>query len=79
MKGYATERALACLNFGFEVLKLKNIKSITPVINLPSEHVMKKIGMYKVGTFKNLLLGDYPDLEEYLLYEINHPNMPLYK
>jgi RimJ/RimL family protein N-acetyltransferase len=78
-KGYATEGALACLNFGFEVLKLKNIKSITPVINLPSEHVMKKIGMYKVGTFKNLLLGDYPDLEEYLLYEINHPNMPLYK
>jgi [ribosomal protein S5]-alanine N-acetyltransferase len=57
-KGYATEGALACLEYGFNVLKLPKIYSFTSVLNTLSENVMKKIGMKKIGEF------DHPNLEK---------------
>lgn len=55
-KGYATEGAKACLDFGFNQLNLKEIYSFTTKVNLRSESVMQKIGMQKVQEF------DYPNL-----------------
>lgn len=44
-QGYATEAALASLDFGFRVLGLKEIASFTATLNKKSQHVMEKIGM----------------------------------
>ncbi|MEU3919941.1 GNAT family N-acetyltransferase [Streptomyces sp. NPDC029004] len=43
--GYATEAALACLAFGFEVLGLPEVVASTTVNNLRSQAVMRRIGM----------------------------------
>src|ERR1700722_1854011 len=45
-KGYATEGALAAVQYGFESLNLKEIVSFTAVQNRRSRHVMEKIGMH---------------------------------
>jgi RimJ/RimL family protein N-acetyltransferase len=43
--GYATEAAQACLAFGFNVLGLPEIVSMTATTNLRSQAVMRRIGM----------------------------------
>jgi len=48
-QGYATEGAAACLKLGFEVLGLREIVSLTALINQPSIGVMEKIGMKNSG------------------------------
>ena len=68
--GYATEGAKSCLEYGFNFLKIKTIKALCPIVNLPSENVMKKLGMQKIKHFKHSKLGDFPVLEECVLYEI---------
>ncbi|MEH7236869.1 GNAT family N-acetyltransferase [Bacillus sp. JJ1562] len=49
-KGYATEAALACKNFGFERLRLNRIVSLPDVNNIPSTKVAERIGMKKIKT-----------------------------
>lgn len=44
-KGYATEAALACKEYAFDILKYPQIFSYTTVRNLPSQRVASKIGM----------------------------------
>lgn len=46
-KGYATEGAKGCLDYGLNQLGLKDIYSFSSVINKPSIHVMEKIGLKK--------------------------------
>jgi 3-dehydroquinate dehydratase/shikimate dehydrogenase len=46
-KGYATEGALAALQYGFENLHLEEIVAFTAVQNIRSRHVMEKIGMHR--------------------------------
>ena len=67
-KGFATEGAKACLEFGFEKLKIKSIYSIAPTVNEKSILVMEKIGMKKVQNFNHPLLKEYKSLEECVLY-----------
>jgi RimJ/RimL family protein N-acetyltransferase len=43
--GYATEAALACLDFGFEQLGLAEILALTTAGNVRSQAVMRRIGM----------------------------------
>lgn len=43
--GYATEGAAAVLQYGFDIVKLKEIVSFTAEINKRSQAVMQKIGM----------------------------------
>lgn len=57
-KGYATEGAAACLQFGFTELGFRDVYSFTADINKPSKNVMRKIGMNFIKTF------DYPKFEE---------------
>lgn len=45
--GYATEGAKAVLDFGFQVIKLNEIVSLTVVDNMRSRHVMEKLGMHR--------------------------------
>lgn len=69
-QGFATEGAKACLAYA-KTLGIQEIKSIAPLINTPSTHVMQKIGMSKEYTFKHPLLKDYPAIEECVVYGIS--------
>ncbi|WP_221568074.1 GNAT family N-acetyltransferase [Alkalihalobacillus sp. TS-13] len=46
-KGYATEAALACLNYGFEKCRYPKLISLIAPENSPSSAVAKRIGMRK--------------------------------
>ena len=45
-KGYATEAAQACLDYGFENLELTRIIGRTAKANTASIHVLEKLGMH---------------------------------
>lgn len=66
-KGFATEGAKKCLEYAFDKIGLKNIKSICPKTNDKSEKVMKKIGMKKIINFNHPLLCEFKELEECVL------------
>ena len=71
--GFATEAAMACLNYGFTELGLDKIYAFTAVKNLRSEHVMKKIGMVKDGYFEHPSIGDGHALRRHVLYKVINP------
>ncbi|KON87787.1 hypothetical protein AF332_13755 [Sporosarcina globispora] len=50
-KGYATEAAIACKEYGFNSLKYKKLVSIINERNLASIRVAEKVGMRKENTF----------------------------
>jgi ribosomal-protein-alanine N-acetyltransferase len=50
-KGYATESAIAALNYGFNEMELQQIYGMADVDNAGSNHVLKKIGLTFIGTF----------------------------
>jgi len=74
-KGYATEAAKACLQFGFERMKWKDIYSFTSLLNTRSETVMKKIGMHREGEFDHPLLENGHPLQKHVLYKISQENV----
>ncbi len=49
--GYATEAAVACKNYAFEVLGAETVYSIIRDVNLPSKKVALRNGMSKCGAF----------------------------
>ena len=69
-RGYATEGAKRCMQYGFNELNLQKILALAPKINTPSERVMKKTGMKKVSEFLHPMLLDNNRLKECVLYEI---------
>jgi len=69
-KGYATEGANACLKYGKEQLKFKEVVSMTSVQNKKFEAVMQKIGMQKQGNFLHPKLDQAHWLSEHVLYSI---------
>ena len=71
--GYATEAASACLQYGFTVLGLPTVYSFTAAINLPSEKVMQRIGMAKVGEFSHPNIEEGNILCRHVLYKIDRP------
>ena len=71
-KGFASEGAKKCLEFAFNEIKLKNIKSICPEVNDTSEKVMKKLGMKKTKSFNHPLLSKFKELEKCVLYQIEN-------
>lgn len=71
-KGYATEGAKAALEYGFNTLNLEEIVSVTPVQNMRSQNVMKKIGMHhrSEDDFDHPKLSvDHP-LRKHVLYRL---------
>lgn len=69
-QGFATEAALACLDFGFDQLGLDEIYSFTSVHNKRSKMVMHRIGMTKIGEFDHPLIADGHVLKRHVLYKI---------
>ena len=70
-KGFATEGAKKCLDFGFNKLNLDKIISTCTEKNSKSENVMKKIGMEKIGKFNHPKLKEFPEYEKCICYKIN--------
>jgi len=69
-KGFATEGAEACLQYGFNKLGFSDIYSFTADINEPSKNVMKKIGMDFVKTFSHPKVEKDSPLNQHVLYHI---------
>lgn len=69
-KGYATEGAKRCLEYGFNELDIERIISICTINNRKSENVMKKMGMNKIGEFIHPEMINYPEYEKHFCYEI---------
>lgn len=69
-KGYATEAASACLRYGFQTLGFAGVFSFTSALNLPSEKVMRKIGMHKEGEFDHPAIESDSPLCRHVLYKI---------
>lgn len=71
-KGYATEGAKACLEFGFDTLKLSEIVSFTAEQNMRSRRVMEKIGMHHEtkDDFDHPKLPEGHALKRHVLYRI---------
>ncbi|GKU75673.1 GNAT family N-acetyltransferase [Paenibacillus sp. L3-i20] len=70
-KGYATEGAAACLQYGFGELGFKDIYSFTADINTPSKKVMQKIGMKFVNEFNHPKVEKGSPLYKHVLYHVS--------
>ena len=71
-KGLASEGANAVLDYAFETLELNEIVSVTPVTNIPSQGVMKKIGMVRqAGTFLHPRIKPEHELAEHVLFKLD--------
>ena len=70
--GYATEGALAALQYGFEALNLNEIVSLAVVQNQRSRHVMEKIGMHHnpEDDFDHPKLPEGHPLSRHVLYRL---------
>ena len=68
-QGFATEAATACLQYGFDVLRLDNVFSFTAVVNKRSENVMKRIGMHKKAEFNHPKVDAASPLCRHVLYQ----------
>lgn len=66
-EGLATEAAAACLKYGFEKLKFKEVIAMTDLENVASQKVLEKIGFVKRG------IESFND-EEDLVYLVKNPN-----
>jgi ribosomal-protein-alanine N-acetyltransferase len=73
--GYATEAALAALDFGFRTLALDEIVSFTTASNLRSRAVMERIGMTRtpVDDFDHPSLPEGHPLRRHVLYRVSSP------
>ncbi len=72
-KGYATEGATACLQYGFTELGFR-VYSFTADINQPSKNVMIKTGMNYIKTFNHPKVKKDSPLSKHVLFHINQDN-----
>lgn len=70
-RGYATEGALACLEYGFNHLGFEEVYSFTATINIPSENLMRRLGMHYMKNFMHPKVDD-EKLMEHVLYYMNN-------
>jgi RimJ/RimL family protein N-acetyltransferase len=75
-KGYAPEAARACLQYGFDVLRLIKIFSFTARVNTRSQRVMQKIGMQPLGEFEHPRLEEGHPLRGHVFYGMAAPVRP---
>lgn len=69
-KGLAPEGAIACLDWAGKN-GIDEVYSFTATSNTPSERVMQKIGMKRIGTFGHPLLDNESPLKKHVLYKWN--------
>ena len=75
-KGYATEGARACLEYGFRNFGCDSILAFTAIPNKRSERVMQKIGMEYFGNFEHPSVEPGHPLRPHIIYKINNPLKP---
>lgn len=71
-KGFATEGARRCLEYAFDITKLKTVVATAPLINIRSISVMKKTGMKWKLEFNHPRLIDFERLRNCVCYEISN-------
>ncbi|UGB28750.1 GNAT family N-acetyltransferase [Metabacillus sp. B2-18] len=76
-KGYATEGATACLQYGFTELDFSDIYSFTADVNKQSKNVMRKIGMNFVKAFVHPRVNEKSLLKKHVLYHISQNDISL--
>lgn len=69
-KGYATEGALACLDYGFHPLGFEEVVSFTSLLNARSQKVMARLGMKPDHEFMHPLIEAHQPLAPHILYRI---------
>lgn len=69
-KGYATEGASACLEYGFKEFGFREVYSFTADANKPSKNVMIKIGMSFIKMFDHPKVEKDSPLKKHVLYHI---------
>jgi len=74
-KGYATEGAKACIEYGFNELNMEEICSFTAAINKSSQNVMKKIGLTYIKDFNHPRIETTSVLRHHVLYKIRKSEM----
>ena len=67
-QGYATEGASAALRVAFNELGLHEVVSFTPLSNVRSHAIMRRIGMHESGTFDHPILPPDHPLRQHFLY-----------
>jgi RimJ/RimL family protein N-acetyltransferase len=75
--GYATEAARASLEYGFGVLRLKEVVAFAVPDNVASLRVMDRIGMQRdaAGDFEHPRLPSGHPLRPHVLYRIGRPSV----
>lgn len=69
--GYASESGAAALHFAFSQLDQKRVAAFTAVSNLPSQQVMRRLGMIdKKANFLHPRVPEDSGLQEHVYYEI---------
>jgi ribosomal-protein-alanine N-acetyltransferase len=68
-KGIGTEGGLACLKYAKEHLDFDQVVSFTARVNLPSQHVMEKIGLIFRYEFDHPLVRKDDPLRKHVLYQ----------
>lgn len=70
-RGFATEAGRACLRFAFERLELPEVVSFTAKLNLPSQAVMRRLGMVDADEdFDHPALPEGSPLRRHCLYRL---------
>jgi RimJ/RimL family protein N-acetyltransferase len=74
-QGYATEAARAAAAYGFEVARLHEIVSMTATTNLPSQAVMRRLGMSRdpADDFDHPRVLDNYRLRRHVLFRLAAP------
>jgi RimJ/RimL family protein N-acetyltransferase len=77
-RGYATEAARAWLGYGFDRLGMDEIVAITSAANLPSQAVMRRLGMRPdpARSFEHPALPPGDPLSPHLLFAIGRDAWP---
>lgn len=74
-QGLATEAAQRAVRFAFEELNMPSLVSFTPELNLPSQALMKRIGMYDTGrVFTHPYVSQRSALCQHVIYRLDAPN-----
>jgi len=72
--GYATEAARAALAVAFDGVGLREIWSMTAVINEPSQAVMRRIGLAEVAQFEHPRVPVGHPLRPHVTYYLARPH-----
>jgi len=72
-QGFATEAAREALRAGFEIIGLDEIWSLTAVLNVPSQAVMRRLGMSEYATVEHPRIEVGHPTRPHVVYRLSRP------